>query len=157
MRSNIVNLDIQDSDLSERRWYVDEHGYAVRRPRDPQNTSKRYYERLHRIILERKLGRPLLPSEECEHIDTNPLNNHRDNLRVCNRQQNQRNRRAQSNSKSGYKGVSWCKQTSKWVARINVGNKALNLGRFINVTDAVKAYNTAATEYFGEFAYINKL
>ena len=36
----------------------------------------------HRLVIERKLGRKLLPTEVVHHIDGNPLNNHEDNLEV---------------------------------------------------------------------------
>ena len=36
----------------------------------------------HRIVAQRKLGRPLLPQEEVHHIDDNGKNNHPDNLMV---------------------------------------------------------------------------
>ena len=57
---------------------------------------------------------------------------------------------------SKWKGVCWDKQRAKWAAKIqrkDVGT--VFLGRFKDEVDAAKAYNKAAREYFGEFAYLN--
>jgi hypothetical protein len=51
-----------------------------------------------------------------------------------------------------YKGVTFCKTTKKWRAQLNG-----HLGRFNTIEEAAIAYNTAATEYFGEFAHLNKV
>ena len=64
-----------------------------------------YY--MHRVVLERMLGKPLLPSEYSDHIDHNGLNNQRDNLRVSSASQNNMNSRIRKNSTSGYKGICW--------------------------------------------------
>ena len=49
-----------------------------------------------------------------DHIDGNPLNNQLSNLRPANKSQNGFNRKMNSNSTSGHKGVSWDKQSRKW-------------------------------------------
>jgi hypothetical protein len=44
---------------------------------------------------------------------------------------------------SKYKGVSWCKRDSKWLAQKTINGKYKFLGRFKNEEDAYKAYQEA--------------
>ncbi len=58
-------------------------GYIYQRcPGHPHGTKHGCYVALHRLVIEEKIGRYLLPSEVVDHIDGNILNNHPDNLRV---------------------------------------------------------------------------
>lgn len=108
---------------------------------------------LGRVILERKLGRPLTKGEMAEHRNRNTLDNCRLNLRVANSSQNQANRPAQRNTISGYKGVGWRKDCAKWQVRIGKNRK--HLGLFTDKDEAARTYDRAARELFGEFALLN--
>lgn len=52
-----------------------------------------------------------------DHIDRNPLNCRRTNLREVTQQQNTTNKSKMSNNTSGITGVSWDKQRQLWVAQ----------------------------------------
>lgn len=138
-----------DADLAQRKWYAALYGkfYAVRE--DQKRTTK-----MHRLIMERILGRPLAKNEIVDHIDNDSLNNRRDNLRIANQAQNCQNRKRHSNNKSGYKGVYKDKRTKSrpWQARITVAKKTIRLGSFSTAEEAYAAYCEAAIKYFGEFA-----
>jgi hypothetical protein len=58
-------------------------GYLYKRsPGHPQASKHGNYVAVHRLVLEAKLGRYLLPTEVVDHIDGDPKNNHPDNLRA---------------------------------------------------------------------------
>lgn len=96
-------------------------------------------------------------AERVDHKDGDGLNNQRVNLRRATHQQNLMNRGAPINNKSGYKGVSFDRFTGRWVAKIGVSGKHLNIGRFDTPEEAALAYNAAAERFYGEFSYKNEI
>jgi len=90
-----------------------------------------------------------------DHINKDTLDNRKCNLRICTNSQNQMNRGKAKNNKSGFKGVHWSKESNKWRAQIRLAGKCKHLGLFIDILDAVQAYNEASIKYHGEFGYQN--
>jgi hypothetical protein len=86
-----------------------------------------------------------------DHIDHNPLNNSRSNLRICTNQQNQMNSGKSKNNKSGVIGVHWNKANEKWRAQITLNNKQIHLGLFDNFEEVCKVRKEAEIKYFGDF------
>jgi hypothetical protein len=89
--------------------------------------------------------------KQIDHIDGNGENNAPDNLRLATNTENCRNRRKNSNNKSGEKGVSWSKRENKWQARIGINGRRNHIGYFDSVEAASAAYERVASNYFGEF------
>lgn len=90
--------------------------------------------------------------ENYDHIDRNPLNNRRNNLRFATLEDNNRNRNIFKNNTSGIMGVNWDSNRSKWRSRIYLDKKRLELGFFVNKQDAIHARLRAEAKYYGEFA-----
>lgn len=151
----VATIDDIDADLTDFRWYArkqrEKTFYAYTHSSDITKNRKTM-EAMHRVILERKLGRQLRGGEVTDHIDGNGLNNCRDNLRPASYMQNAHNRREYSNNSSGYKGVSWRKKEQKWGAKICIKGKQKHLGLFDTPEEAHAAYCEAAEKYHGEFA-----
>lgn len=87
--------------------------------------------------------------EELDHHDRNSCNDKIENLRLCDRSQNNRNTKTRKHNKLGVKGVR--QSNSKYSARIRVNKKEIHLGTFKTVTEAYQAYCEAGRKYHGEF------
>lgn len=144
-------VDIADRDLVVHdRWYASHQGktrYAYRRP-----VGERF-EFMHRVLL----GLTTHDGKQADHINGNGLDNRRANLRLSTKAENGRNRGPNRNNTSGYKRVCWHKGCKKWLANIEVDRKTINLGVYDDPIDAALAYDLAAIEHHGEFAWTNFL
>lgn len=112
----------------------------------------------------RKNGRNVLlhtfllnPSKgfQVDHKNGDKLNNLESNLRIATVSQNRANSKIPITNTSGYKGV--YESGPNWRARIEVNYTKINLGSFKDIKLAALAYNEAAKEFFGDFAYINEV
>lgn len=88
-----------------------------------------------------------LPSDHTDHINRKKDDNRWQNLRRVTCQENQRNRKLQSNNTSGFQGVCWKKSEKRWVSRIIVDKKTIELGRFRDKSDAIEARKAAEIEH----------
>jgi hypothetical protein len=125
---------VSDSDypaLVEHLWHLSPDGYVCRYTQDEGTVA------MHRQILGLSHGDGL----EGDHVNGDPLDNRRVNLRVATRAQNQQNRRScgTRNGRSRYRGVSFCRQTSKWKATVVIDGQQHWIGRFHREEDAADA------------------
>lgn len=84
---------------------------------------------------------------EVDHIDGNKLNHDLNNLRWVTSLENRRGamvKKAKTSSK--YRGVSFCKKSNKWKARLTFNHKTYCIGSFDCEHEAAKAYNEKAIE-----------
>lgn len=100
------------------------------------------------------IHRDIIPGSIIDHIDGNPANNRRTNLRKATKRQNQQNRNKTIKNKSGYKGVVE-HVPGKFRAVITHKGRQTHLGVFTDPIDAAKAYDIKARGLFGEFARLN--
>lgn len=102
--------------------------------------------RLHRLLMMVPDGMVI------DHINRNPLDNRKQNLRVCTIGENNCNRGVSKNNKAGYKGVSLVTGPRPYRASITKDNVKHHLGSYSTAEEAHAAYMRAAAELFGEFA-----
>jgi hypothetical protein len=103
----------------------------------------------HRLAWKMHHGRD--PEDQIDHINGIKNDNRIKNLRECSRAQNQCNRGKNKNNSSGYKGVSLCRRSGKYVAHLTVIGVKKYLGHHKTASEAHEAYKKAAKEYHGYF------
>jgi hypothetical protein len=96
----------------------------------------------------------LLVGKGCDHKNGNGFDNRRSNLRPATASQNTHNQGPRKGT-SKYKGVCWHKDTNNWQVGITCSRRQHYLGRFDSEQDAALAYDQAARELHGEFAWLN--
>lgn len=136
--------------LTNHSWKVNERagGYVVR---DTWRGGVRVTLSLHRLIARAPVGLVV------DHINGDPLDNRTCNLRICTHAENQRNRGANRNNKTGLKGVVPLERRAdrspqRWGASIRHERKQHWLGSFETPEAAHAAYCEAAQRLHGAFA-----
>ena len=135
-----VLIDLCDIQrVGRHRWYL-KNGYAH---------NSKFNVSLHRFIMN--------PPDNMvvDHINRNPLDNRRCNLRICTHTENTRNSGLSSLNTSGFKGVYYVKEMNKYRARLRSIGESISLGYFSNPIDAAIAYDKKAIEIYGEYAFTN--
>lgn len=138
-------VDFADDDLAFYQWCISSR-YAARREKNQTLF-------MHRIVLERKLQRPIREGMLGDHINGNELDNRRSNLREVTRTQNAWNSGTQKNNTTQYTGVSYDKRRDLYLARL--GSNGSLLGVFETALDASFCYDKSALERWGEYARLN--
>ena len=90
---------------------------------------------------------------QIDHIDGNPLNNRRDNLRYASAAENQINKKKpRIDSTTRVTGVTYDKSKGKYVASIGYGRHREYLGAFNSLEEAMKIRQEAEELLYGEFS-----
>lgn len=132
---NIVAQAIIDTEdinkVKYTKWKLSNSGYVMNTPKFSGSNKH-----LSRVILG--------VDAFVDHINHNPLDNRKENLRVVTKSQNQMN--------VNYSGV--CKTKSgKYYAHIKLRGKLLNLGVYVDLEEALYARRFAEVLLFGEYRY----
>lgn len=133
-------------------WFVFERVRGARKM-GPYAWTNWTYEGGRRSLI--RMHQLIMGDRNIDHIFHDGLDNRRSQLRIATRSQQQQNTRRHADGSSRYKGVRWRKDRGYWQALICKDRKIKTLGSFHNEEDAAKAYDEAAREMFGEFAYLN--
>lgn len=160
-QGQVTYVDDVDADLAELKWqahfvpsYANGGNYVVIRSATVALLKRRAIY-MHRVILGRMLGYELATHEQVDHVNRNPLDNRRENLRLATVAQNNYNHTRQQNSTSGYKGVAWHEKLQRWRAYIYDRKRQVHLGLYDDPVEAAKIYDFAARDLHGEFAALN--
>ena len=87
-----------------------------------------------------------------DHINGDPLDNTRGNLRICSQGENVLNKRFMSNNTSGFIGVSYKKDRDRYDPEIRFGYTRCHLGMTKTIEEAVYKRYIAEQLLFGEYA-----
>jgi AP2 domain/HNH endonuclease len=104
---------------------------------------------LHRVLIDAP------PEMGVTHLNGDTLDNRNANLRLCTRSERGAKRRRNLNNTSGYRGVSYDAHSGLWRAVVRSHGLYVSAGYFKTPEEAARAYDTTASELFGEFAYRN--
>ena len=131
-----ILIDIDDFDMIRGyKWCVSKTGYAV------ANIGGCVI-KMHRFILHAN------PSDIIDHKNRNKLDNRRNNLRFCSAHQNSMNC---SNTKGRELPIGIRIRNGKYVARIMINRKEVNLGRYLTLEEAINARIAGEKKYFNGF------
>lgn len=141
---NIVLVDDDDFDRCKQyAWYINHLGYINHKSHTHGSIG------IQRLIMNAPKGMVV------DHIDGNPLNNQKSNLRICTQEQNTHNSKKPNTNKSGFKGVYFDKVLGKYRALIRINKKQKHLGCFKKAEDAAKVYDQFATQTRGIYSRLN--
>ena len=74
-------VDLEDADLAQLKWQITCGRYAMRRPRIAGSRMEKLVVLMHRVVLERALGRPIQSGMVVDHVNGDGLDHRRANLR----------------------------------------------------------------------------
>jgi len=145
-----VKLDPEDYEyMKQWSWKMSgPHGYARRTIRRPEN--KKQFQTLYMHQLITHAGDH---AWETDHINGDPLDNRKCNLRWCSTSENQVNRHR---TRGACNSIGVCRSGNRYEARITRGHVRYYLGRYDTIeeaTDVIKKFD----EEYNSFRYIDQL
>lgn len=144
----IAFVDDEDfARLDQFCWRANAWGYPIRSQRISKDKGTTI--RLAREIMNAPKG------IEVDHINRDPLDNRRSNLRLVTKRQNVWNSGARVTNRLGIKGVGWRPDMKKFQVKINTGEGMIHIGYFETAEAAREAYNKKVTQLRGAYACIS--
>jgi hypothetical protein len=149
MFTNEKKLAVKFSKLWNTRYADKPCGYYRNGYLNTAIFGKEYF--VHRIVWAIHTNKKL-SDYEIDHINGKRDDNRIINLRIVNKNQQNKNLSVRNDNTSGIKGVSYDKNRKQWEAKIQSDNKKIFLGRFKIIEDAIAARKQAEQKYFGEYS-----
>jgi hypothetical protein len=144
-----VLIDTEDFELvsSYNTWNISKRGDVVcYKESGSRNDRKRQVFKLHRVIMNAPIDK------QVDHINRDPTDNRKANLRLCTQRENGKNLSKKKNNTSGFSGVQWDKARNLWAAVIKSDYRNIHIGRYDTIEEAISARLFAENYYFKEFA-----
>ncbi len=134
-----ILIDVDDTKIiTAHSWCISKTGYAV------ANVGGKTV-KMHRLLLN-------APADMLvDHINGDPLDNRRFNLRLCTQSENAKNAALSKNNTSGHTGISLT-PNGRYRARIVVDRNEIHIGTYDTVEEAVAARLDAERKHYKEFA-----
>lgn len=135
MQGKDFYFDLEDYErIKGYNWFLKDNGYII-------TTIKKKSVRLNRMLMGFPEGKIV------DHINRDPLDNRKLNLRITTSQGNAQNITKYKNKTSKYVGVYFSKERNRWRTKIHgLDGKPIYLGQYKNEDDAAIAYNKKAEE-----------
>ena len=135
IHSKTLICDLDDwQRLKDIKWSAGKYDYVFGR-----DTKNDRIVRFHQQVMGKREGLVI------DHINRNPLDNRKCNLRFVTQLENSWNIGVKKNSKSGVLGV--CKHGNKWISTITANRERFYLGTFDTIEEAEKARKEAELKY----------
>ena len=111
-----------------------------------KNLKKNIY--LHRLVMNVHEDRVNRNQNVIHHVNHDTNDNRKNNLKQISHKENLRLRNKNKNNTSGYQGVSYNRQKSRWQALITKDNRLIMLGMFKTIEEAVQTRKQAEQLYW---------
>lgn len=120
--------------VSEYNWWADKNGYII-------GYIEGRSRGLHRFIMSPPADKVV------DHINHNPSDNRKSNLRICSQKDNTRNQSLDKRNTTNYTGVYKNPHNGKWMAKIGCNYRLINLGTFDTIEEAIQVRKEAEKKY----------
>ena len=138
----IIYVKRKDSSIHEVLIDIDDWDWLKEYPIwvQPTSNKKGFYactsnDNCIKVLLHRAIMNPV-STQVVEHINSNTLDNRKQNLVECTQAENTQNPSMLCNNTSGIRGVSYWVRNEKWIARASINNKRYHLGYYSSKKEA---------------------
>lgn len=130
-------IDIKDYDqVCKYTWCMNSGGYLHTKTGHRNSSIS-----LHRLIMNPP------DNKVVDHINHNPRDNRRNNLRICDQKDNMRNKSLNKRNTTNHTGVYKSPYNGKWLAKICCDYRLINLGTFDTIEEAIQVRKEAEKKY----------